>query len=210
MSKKLLFVSIVIALSAVVSFYFFMLKPSHAVTVSTSKIDGVLLPEAQAIKDFKLIDHQGHPFTQANLKGKWTLLFFGFTNCGYVCPTTLTALNKMDQILLQKLKPEQMPQVVLVTVDPERDSIKKLNQYIKAFNPRFIAVRGELPATTAFEKQLHIVAVKVKTKQDYYYDHSAEVLVFNPAGKLQAYFSYPHEPVKMSEDYQFLLNHYAS
>src|SRR6185295_10610750 len=98
------------------------------------------------------------PFSNQNLKDHWSLLFFGFTNCGFVCPTTLTELNKMIKVLQQEIPDNQIPQVILVTVDPERDTVKRLREYVAAFNADFKAIRADLEATEQFENALHISA----------------------------------------------------
>ena len=174
------------------------------------KIDGVMLPIAKAIEPFQLTDQDGKLFNQDNLKDKWTFMFFGFTNCGYVCPTTLAELNKMYKVLQKDLPEDKLPQIVLISVDPERDTVARMKQYVHAFNQHFIGLRGEEAATIALEKQLHISAVKMQAAgqpaDHYMINHSAEILVFNPDAKLQAYFSYPHQSEQMIADYKLILN----
>lgn len=177
------------------------------------KIDGVFLQQATSVSPFNLTDQNGDAFTQSNLKGRWTFLFFGFTNCGYVCPTTLTELNKMYKTLEKELPNKQLPQIVLVTVDPERDTISRMKDYVNAFNPNFVGVRADLSVTEQLERELHIVAVKMQSKDQssdhYSINHSAEILLFNPEGKIQAYLSYPHQADQMAADYKLILRTYG-
>ena len=136
------------------------------------------------------------------------MLFFGFTNCGYVCPTTLTELNKMYQILQKELPEKSLPQVVLVSVDPERDSVPRMHDYINAFNSKFIGIRADVSETERLENQLHIAAMKVpmEGKSDQYMiNHSAEILLINPEGKIQAYLSFPHKADRLAADYRLIL-----
>lgn len=180
---------------------------SHAKEI---KINGTFLPSAKTIEDFQLTDNKGNPFTKKNLKGKWTMLFFGFTNCGYVCPTTLTELNEMIKILQKEGTAYPLPQIVLVSVDPERDSISRINDYINAFNPTFIGVRAPLDVTEDLEKKLHIAAIKMeannKEKDHYTVNHSAEILLINPDATIQAYLSFPHKADQLAKDYKQTLD----
>jgi protein SCO1/2 len=174
------------------------------------KIDGFYLPTAVDVVPFHFTDNHAKKFTNENLKGHWSLLFFGFTNCGFVCPTTLTELNKM-YLQLQKDLPENLlPQIVFISVDPERDTVKRLNSYVTAFNPHFIGVRGSEEATEKLESALHIVAAKMqssrKGKNNYTIDHTAEILVVNPKGQLQAYLSYPHKAEQLVKDYKLIIS----
>jgi protein SCO1/2 len=210
-TKKMVISIIIIDLIVVMAFaiYYGVIQPRKQAAKAVS-IDGTYLPSPTSIKDFQLTDNHGKSFTKNNLKGKWTLMFFGFTNCAMVCPTTMDSLNKMYQQLEKELTPEQMPQVVLISVDPDRDTVERVNDYVSSFNPHFMGARAEIAETVMLEKQLHIVAAKLQAdgqgKNQYTINHSAEILLFNPEAKIQAYFSYPHEPEKMAFDYKQILN----
>lgn len=174
------------------------------------KIKGVFLADSKAIQDFQLMDHKGRQFSKANLMGHWTMMFFGFTNCGFVCPTTMAELSQMYKKLKMELPDNKLPQIVLVTVDPERDSMNKMNDYINAFNTNFIGARASMKETEALEKQLHIFAIKKqaegKAKDQYMVNHSSEILLFNPNGKLQAYLSFPPKADQLVKDYKMILS----
>ncbi len=195
---------------AVFAMYFGISKHQQKIAVKDIKIDGAFLTPAKEITDFNLIATDGKSFTKANLKGHWTMMFFGFTNCGMVCPTTLAALNKMYKALQQELPEDKLPQIVLVTVDPERDTITKMKSYVKTFNSQFLGATGDMSELISLQKQLHIVSVKVQPdnqdKNNYYYDHSAELLLINPDAGVQAYMSYPHKPEQMAKDYKLILS----
>jgi len=173
------------------------------------KIDGVVLPQGEAIDDFQLTDNKGHQFTKQNLLGRWTMMFFGFTNCGMVCPTTMAELNKTYKMLQKNLAQNELPQVVMVSVDPDVDSVARMNSYVNAFNPNFIGVRADIDHTVQLEKQLHIAAAKIQVdgagKHHYTINHTADILLFNPKGELVAYLSYPHQADQMAKDYQLIL-----
>ncbi|MHB1947483.1 MAG: SCO family protein [Gammaproteobacteria bacterium] len=191
--------------------YFGVIKPRQSMRDSAAniKVNGVILPEGKAVSEFQLTDNTGKTFTKANLQGHWTLLFFGFTNCAMVCPTTMAALNDMYKALQQQLPDNKLPQVVLVSVDPDRDTVERLNEYVTSFNPHFIGTRTDAEKTEALKKQFHIAAVKLqadgKGKDHYTVNHTAEILVINPKGELQAYLSYPHTADQLVKDYKSLL-----
>jgi protein SCO1/2 len=173
------------------------------------KIDGVYLSAAKEINDFNLQDTSGQPYTKKDLQGHWTLMFFGFTNCGMVCPLTMTALRNMYDNLQTILPANQLPEIRMVSVDPDRDSLPRLKEYVTTFNPKFQGARAEMPEIAALEKQLHLVSVKMQAtgqgKDQYTINHSAEIMVFNPEGKLQAFLAYPHTADQMANDYQIIL-----
>jgi protein SCO1/2 len=210
-TKTILMIVLFMMFFAGLVLYSCVIQPKlHAVNAKDIKIDGVFLSESKEIEDFQLTDGSGKPFTKENLKGRWTLMFFGFTNCGYVCPTTLAALNDTYKTLQAQIPDNKLPQVVMVSVDPERDSMEKMQTYVHAFNQHFIGTRADEAATVALEKQLHIAAVKMQVdgqpKDQYSINHSAEIMLFNPDGKLQAYFSYPHTAEQMVRDYKLILS----
>ncbi len=206
-SKLMLIIIIVIALVVSVELYFGFLQRREV--ANNVKIDGVFLAQTREIKDFNLMGSNGKPFTKANLSGHWTMLFFGFTNCGMVCPTTMAALGDMYKQLEKELPADQMPQIVMISVDPDRDSVNRMKDYVSSFNPHFIGARANINETVALEKQLHIAAAKMQAdgqgKNQYTINHSAEVLLVNPKGQLQAYLSYPHEAQQMAKDYKLII-----
>jgi protein SCO1/2 len=137
------------------------------------------------------------------------MMFFGFTNCGMVCPTTMAALNDMYKNLEQELPQDHLPAVVMVSVDPDRDTVARMNEYVTAFNSHFVGARAEMPQIETLQKELHLVAVKMQAdgdaKNQYTINHSAEIMLFNPEGKLQAFMSYPHKADQMAKDYKAVL-----
>jgi protein SCO1/2 len=189
--------------------YFGIIRPQQEYAKQI-KIDGTFLTTPQTINDFTLTDNHGNAFTKDNLKGHWTMLFFGFTNCGMVCPTTMDALNKMYKQMEQELPSNQLPQVTFVSVDPDRDTVEKINDYINSFNSHFVGARAEIADTIALEKQFHVVAAKLEVdgqgKNQYTINHTAEILLINPNAQLQALLSYPHAPEQMVKDYKTIVS----
>lgn len=136
--------------------------------------------------DFSLPDTTGKTRTLADFKGKAVVLFFGYTHCPDVCPTTLAELSQAMQQLGDKSKDVQ---VVMVTVDPARDTPDLLGQYVKAFNPSYIALRPDDAQLQKVAKDFRVYYAKAagKTPADYTMDHTAASYVFDKDGKLRLF-----------------------
>ncbi len=150
---------------------------------------GTWFPQAHAVGAFELEDLSGHPFTQQDLAGAPTLVFFGFTHCPDVCPTTLVKLAQIrQQAALAKLR------VLFVTVDPQRDTPQVLAQYVHAFDPQFGGLTGEPAAIGALAKHFGVAVNRVELPGgDYTMDHSAVVFLLNAEGQVVAIFTPPFE-----------------
>ena len=147
--------------------------------------------QPREIQPFILQDHQGNNFTNQQLIDKWTLVFFGYTSCPDVCPTTMQTLNFIYDDL--KKTSANSAQILLVSVDPLRDSQDKLNQYISYFNNEFIALRANHGVLFPFARNLGLMYAIVTdnddpTKENYLVDHSASIVLINPQGKISAIF----------------------
>ncbi len=155
-------------------------------------------------RDFALTDHTGKPRTLADFRGKVVVMFFGYTQCPDVCPTTLGTLAET----MKKLGPDaDRVQVLFVTVDPERDTPALLAQYVPAFDPRFAALYGDAAATEKVAKEFKVIYQKQpgSTPGTYTVDHSAGVYVFDPQGRLRLYMSHGQGPDVFANDIRELL-----
>jgi len=163
--------------------------------------------QARDIKTFELTDHNGKSFSKEQLKGKWSLVFFGYTSCPDVCPTTLQNLG----FIYDELKSAaNNSQVLLVTVDPKRDTQEKLSQYIAYFNAEFIALRAGHEVLFPFARNMGLMYAINGEGEDYLVDHSASLVLINPDGKIAAIFK-PEQAIgkvpsidsdKLLSDYQ--------
>jgi protein SCO1/2 len=141
--------------------------------------------EPRLIKPFQLSDHHGQPFTKEQLNNKWSLVFFGYTSCPDICPTTLQNLS----FIYDDLKAiAQNSQVLLVSVDPQRDSQEKLAKYIAYFNREFIALRAGHEVLFPFARNMGLMYAISEEGDDYLVDHSASLVLVNPDGKIAAIF----------------------
>lgn len=166
------------------------------------------LPEPRAVADFALVDHAGQPFSLEDLRGRWSVIFFGFTNCPDVCPDTLYQLQQVRSELAERLPPEQLPAIYLVSVDPERDTPEKLAAYLEHFDPEFIGLTGPDPQLRALTMQLGVmyhVAPHDSGETAYLVDHSASLLVLDPEGRLHGVLPAPHDAGTIAADLAALL-----
>ncbi len=147
--------------------------------------------QPREIKAFTLQDHQGNDFSKKNLQDTWSFVFFGYTSCPDVCPTTMQTFSFVYDDL-KKISQNKV-QVLLVSVDPLRDSQNKLAQYIDYFNEEFIALRADHGTLYPFSRDLGLMYAivnnnAVDTKKSYLVDHSASIVLINPQGKISAIF----------------------
>ena len=157
---------------------------------------GTWLPQPRRIADFTLTDMFARPFTRADLAGAPTLVFFGFTHCPDVCPTTLLKLARVKQQAgIAALR------VLFVSIDPQRDTPQALGLYVHAFDPAFAAVTGEPAAIAAMAQQFGVAVSRVDLPGgDYTMDHSAVVFLLDDAARIAAIFTPPFEVAPMAAD----------
>jgi protein SCO1/2 len=160
---------------------------------------------AEYARDFALTDHTGKARTLADFKGKVVFLFFGFTQCPDVCPTTMTEMATV----LKELGPKaDKVQVLFVTIDPERDTQELLAQYVPAFNPTFIGLRGDAAATAKVAKEFKVFYAKSPgtTPDAYSMDHTAGSYVFDTQGKIRLFVRHGKGAAPIAQDIKLLLN----
>ena len=155
-------------------------------------------------RSLALSDHHGQPRRLEDFRGKAVVLFFGFTHCPDVCPTTLA---DMAQVMRQLGPLAERVQVLLVTVDPERDTQAALAKYVPAFDARFLGLRGDLEATRAAAKEFKVYFEKRpgKTPGEYSIDHSAQSYVLDPQGRLRLFVRHERIAEDLAADLRVLL-----
>jgi protein SCO1/2 len=161
-----------------------------------------VLPQPRTLPPLDLVDQDGRPVPADFFIGHWTLVFFGFTQCPDICPTTLATLAQAVR-QLGDLPPDDRPRVLLVTVDPERDPPERLAAYVRFFDPAFLGVTGSLEATAAAAAAFGVPYAKVTMPEGgYTLDHGSGLFVVGPTGGMQAYLSAPHEAAVVARDYR--------
>jgi protein SCO1/2 len=162
-----------------------------AVTGGPELVDATRLPEPRPLPEFQLVDHHGAPITRDRFVGGWQLVFFGFTNCPDICPATLQQLSIAKQRV--EANGGEFPEIVLVSVDPDRDRPDNLAAYVANFGDGVSGITGDLAELTALTKPLGIYFEKTGDPAgNYTVDHSSVVLLINSQAEWQALFSAPH------------------
>ncbi len=152
-------------------------------------VSALWLEQPRPLPEFALIDQQGQRFDRARLEGRWSLIFVGYTSCPDVCPTTMADLARVYPKLEQALGADPV-QVILLSVDPARDPPEKLGQYVEFFRPGFLAVTGDHAQLYPFTQSLGLVYALVDNPSggEYLVDHSADLVLINPEGAIEAFF----------------------
>lgn len=210
-SKKSLIAFVVFDLIAITIFLLFFLRPESAtIAGAETHFPGVTIyPEAIALSDFQLLDQQANEFHLADFRGAWTLVFFGFTSCPDVCPLTLAELQKFYRTL-QGTEYADDTRVILVSVDPARDSPAVMADYLQQFNEEFIGLTGAAETIAQLAKELYISHSEISQQHEGHVAepeviaHSAHIAVMNPEGKYHSVIWAPHEDSKLTAAYQFI------
>ena len=186
----------------VVASFIHRVQMPRVLTPSEMKINGAYMFETpRNLGNFELIDHKGEAFTPEWFNGGWTLVFFGFTTCPDVCPTTMSFLNEF----LGQLEGTEASdtRVVMVTVDPARDTVEQLAGYVPYFNPDFIGVTGDFLEIHKLATALNTPFRKVPGQgKNYQVDHSSNVVLINPRGDYHGFFKAPLDLAKMKVTYR--------
>ena len=172
---------------------------------SSANFRGVDITGAEYARKLELTDHNGQPRTLADFKGKVTVVFFGFTQCPDVCPSTMAELAQVKTALG---KDGERVQGVFVSVDPERDTPEILKAYMAGFDPSFVALRGTPEQTAAVAKEFKVYYAKVpgKTEGSYTVDHTAGSYVFDAQGRVRLFQRYGTGAEDLAADLKALLD----
>ena len=152
----------------------------------------MILPDPNPVPAFALVDQHGNDIDEGVFKGQWDLVFFGFTHCPDICPMTLQVLASAKQQLADAGE-EPLPRIVLVSVDPERDTPELMGQYVDYFGEGNLGITGTIEGIRQLTDGLGIYFRKQPSdNENYNVDHSTAVLAINPDGRFHALFSGPH------------------
>ena len=170
---------------------YLLVKPSPP----PAELQGVMLHEFRQMRTFDLVSSKNERFTNRNLQGKWSFVFFGYISCPDICPATLYVLDQVHSLLQEDtdIKTDNI-QFTFVSVDPQRDTLKKLDDYISYFNNKFIGVTGIQPEIDAFSRQFgagYVIEPETVPGQCNVI-HTAAIFLIDPSGRPVASFSQPH------------------
>jgi len=150
----------------------------------------LIYPAPRDLKSFQLNGHQGQQISREQLNGHWTLAFVGYTFCPDICPMTMAMLSGSYAEMVKMLPPEQRLQLWFVSVDPKRDTVAQLGNYVGYFEqPAITGMTANHDQLFPFVRELGLMyAISTTTEEDYRVDHSASIVLINPKGQLVAMF----------------------
>lgn len=171
------------------------------------QFEGAVIDPAQPAPPLDLIDSTGQEFDLKKHQGNVVLIFFGYTSCPDVCPTTLSEMKRVKAALGEAAEDVQ---VVFVTVDPDRDTFEKLDAYVSLFDPSFIGLTGSSEALEKAWKDYGVfreIDTESETAADYLVNHSSRLYLVDPDGKLAVTYSYGTPADTIAKDVNYILNH---
>lgn len=178
-----------------------------------------ILPRPRDIAEFELRDHTGAAFDRTNFEGRWSFVFFGFVSCPDVCPTSMAVLGTVDrQLQSGDSELAEQFQGILVSVDPDRDTLETLGAYVTAFSPRFLGVTGSREELVELTTQVNVAFAKVPLTEAlaqgtqnpealanaYTVDHTGNIVIINPRGHYHGFIKLPHDPETIRLTFQTL------
>jgi protein SCO1/2 len=169
-----------------------------------------LRPEPKPLSEFLLTDQFGKEFTLGQLKGKWSFVFFGYTACPDICPTTLSEMIKVSNVLAGKGVHKDDVNFIFVSVDPGRDSVVGMKEYMDYVGHDFIGLVGGQSQLDVLMQQLNILAVRKESTapENYTISHSSSIKLIDPQARWLASFSPPHSGDGMAKKFILIQDHY--
>ena len=151
------------------------------------------------IIEFELKNQGDQLYSKNDLKNQWTILFFGYTNCPDVCPTTIFKLGQIKQQISKEL-PNLNLQILFITLDPERDSTERLKEYLGFFDPSMTGLTGEITKIVELTSNLSVFFQRINKEDGYDFNHTASIFLMNPKAQLKASFSPASSIDMLAED----------
>jgi protein SCO1/2 len=172
-------------------------------------LGAALLPDQPVLSDFALLDHNGERFSKQDLMGNWNLLFFGFTSCPDVCPLTMNVL-KLFYDDLAETEYGDSTQVIMVSVDPQRDTVEAMANYVQQYHPEFVGLTGEHAVISKLADELYIAFREAPAHEgdhnpeNYEIAHSGYIVMINPDGDYISLIRAPHTKERLTEAYRIV------
>jgi len=206
MSKRNIIFILLVLFSITGIFTYFQSLPS-LLEKKPSLITGKILVRPMEIDNFELTDQNNEVFNKKSLEGGWTVLFFGYTNCPDVCPTTIYKLAEIKNGIKEDL-PSANFNTVLVTLDPDRDSPERLDEYIGYFDETMLGVTGTYENIQSFTSSLSVFYQRINKEEGYDFNHTASIFVFDKDGSLFATMSPANTVGELESDFFTILNNF--
>ncbi|KRO34705.1 MAG: hypothetical protein ABS21_01735 [SAR86 cluster bacterium BACL1 MAG-121105-bin34] len=205
---KISLLLIILFMTSVLSLFVNKLTTPRYLSAPELLVNGLyVFPEPKLFSEFTLLTSENRSITQDDLMGRWTLVYFGFTRCPNECPVAMSLIKNLYSTLENKNFNLSDKQTLLITIDPENDSPKMVDDYAKAFNTGFIGARGERPMLLSLATQLNVMVVEPPKNDshhsiDHLENHSNNILLIDPQGKYFGFFRAPFDEEKFLLTYQ--------
>lgn len=200
---KYTLLALFLLVNIVVGLFVYQLINHKSDKFDPEKLHGTFVPPGRGLPSFVLNDTNGGELKPSDFIGHWTLLFFGFTQCHSICPAAMAELHKMNTILHQSYQITPFPQVYMISLDPDRDTVTSLGQYVHGFDNDFHGALGSTKMINTLSQHLGIV-YDSQPRADGQIDHSGSVTVINPQGEVAAFFTPPLNAQLMAQDLEML------
>ena len=205
---KISLLLIILFMTSVLSLFVNKLTTPRYLSAPELLVNGLyVFPAPKLFSEFTLLTSENRSITQDDLMGRWTLVYFGFTRCPNECPVAMSLIKNLYSTLENKNFNLSDKQTLLITIDPENDSPKMVDDYAKAFNTGFIGARGERPMLLSLATQLNVMVVEPPKNDshhsiDHLENHSNNILLIDPQGKYFGFFRAPFDEEKFLLTYQ--------
>jgi protein SCO1 len=201
MNRTTVLVSILLGGILLIIAAFFIIRQTNPPEIET----GTLLAQPKTLPQFEFIDHHGETITRRDLNGQWSLLFTGFTSCPDICPATIYVLNDLDKKLRSN---DTEIRMILLSIDPERDTPEVLAQYLELFSSSLTGITGSLSGIEQFCNEIGMSFIHIPgTAGRYTVEHSGALVLIDPRGRVSGYFRPPFDTDRMAGDLQAIAGH---
>ena len=175
------------------------------------EISGFAFPAPKQLSDIELVDQNNQPFDESLFKDKWTFIYVGYTFCPDACPMTMTILDQLYRTLEEDNQLTDDIAMMLVSVDPHRDTPDRLNSYVSHFNERFVGATGQREQLKSFADQVSAIYSVPEDKEDpnYLVDHSSSIILIDPNAAVHAIFTPPQQAENLAKDFVVLRKRYS-
>jgi len=203
-NSRLKFIILALAAFSVISgiVLFIVIRSASTVSFESLRNDGYYQYETPIVlDDFALSNHRGEAFTLSDLTGKWSFVFFGYTFCPDICPLTLASLRQFYNLLEDTGMADDV-QVVMISLDPKRDTTEVLNNYVTYFNSDFIGATGDYADIYGVSRQMNVAFTYTPIEdENYLVTHNGEIMLVDPSGRDVGFFKAPHDPAAMQANF---------
>ena len=189
----------------------FILMTVTIVTPAQLRNDALFVYDSPiTLDEFSLTNQDEEVFTNESLQGRWSLIFFGYTYCPDICPITLASIKQFYDLLKDSGDTADV-QVIMVSVDPERDTSEVLGNYVRYFNPDFIGATGDYTDVYRMARNMNLTFNYTRIDDDnYLVNHNGEVMLIDPLGNNVGFLKPPYEPQKMLDNFQAIKSYSES